>query len=226
MNTKNLVFVALFSSIMGVLGLIPPIALSITPVPITLQSLGVMLAGGLLGSRLGALSQLVFLLIVGVGAPLLAGGRGGLSVFVGPSAGYLLGYIAGAFCHWLFNLSVLREVSIIKVLCINIIGGIFVVYVFGIIVQAFVMDISIWQTMKVSAVFLPGDCIKAIIAAVLVTKLHRSLKHIITPALKSGKYTKCGMKKRERKHAQFACFLFYYFLKRKGRLIWGITKRI
>lgn len=60
MNTKNLVFVALFSSIMGVLGLIPPIALSITPVPITLQSLGVMLAGGLLGSRLGALSQLIF----------------------------------------------------------------------------------------------------------------------------------------------------------------------
>ena len=50
MNTKNLVFVALFSSIMGVLGLIPPIALAITPVPITLQSLGVMLAGGLLGS--------------------------------------------------------------------------------------------------------------------------------------------------------------------------------
>lgn len=35
-----------------------------------------MLAGGLLGSRLGALSQLIFLLIVGVGAPLLAGGRG------------------------------------------------------------------------------------------------------------------------------------------------------
>ena len=36
---------------------------------------------------------------------------------------------------------------------------------------------------------LPGDCLKAIIAAVLVTKLHRSLKHIITPALKNGKYT-------------------------------------
>ena len=133
MNTKNLVFVALFSSIMGVLGLIPPIALSITPVPITLQSLGVMLAGGLLGSRLGALSQLIFLLIVGVGAPLLAGGRGGLGVFVGPSAGYLLGYIIGAFVIG-YLIERLREVSIIKVLCINIIGGIFVVYVFGITV--------------------------------------------------------------------------------------------
>ncbi|EEL86832.1 BioY [Bacillus cereus AH1272] len=191
MNTKNLVFVALFSSIMGVLGLIPPIALAITPVPITLQSLGVMLAGGLLGSRLGALSQLIFLLIVGVGAPLLAGGRGGPGVFVGPSAGYLLGYIVGAFVIG-YLIERLREVSIIKVLCINIIGGIFVVYVFGITVQAFLMGVSVWETMKVSAVFLPGDCIKAIIAAILVTKLHRSLKHIITPALKNRKYTNAG----------------------------------
>ena len=39
---------------------------------------------------------------------------------------------------------------------------------------------------------LTRDCIKVIIAAVLVTKLHRSLKHIITPALKSGKYTNAG----------------------------------
>ncbi len=54
------------------------------------------------------------------------------------------------------------------------------------------MGVSVWETMKVSAVFLPGDCIKAIIAAILVTKLHRSLKHIITPALKNGKYTNAG----------------------------------
>ena len=53
------------------------------------------------------------------------------------------------------------------------------------------MDVSVWETMKVSAVFYQ-DCIKAIIAAILVTKLHRSLKHIITPALKNGKYTNAG----------------------------------
>ena len=86
---------------MGVLGLIPPIALSITPVPITLQSLGVMLAGGLLGSRLGALSQLIFLLIVGVGAPLLAGGRGGLGVFVACRIFTWLHH--WGVCYWLFN---------------------------------------------------------------------------------------------------------------------------
>lgn len=103
MNTKNLVFVALFSSIMGVLGLIPPIALAITPVPITLQSLGVMLAGGLLGSRLGALSQLIFLLIVGVGAPLLAGGRGGPGCICWAKCRIFTWLYRWSVCHWLFN---------------------------------------------------------------------------------------------------------------------------
>ena len=68
---------------------------------------------------------------------------------------------------------------------------------------------------------LPGDCIKAIIAAILVTKLHRSLKHIITPALKRSKYTNAD--KKEKKHVR--CVSFYYFGK-KGRLIWVLQKNI
>ena len=188
---KKLVFVALFSSIMGVLGLIPPIALSITPVPITLQSLGVMLAGGLLGSRLGALSQLIFLLIVGVGAPLLAGGRGGLGVFVGPSAGYLLGYIIGAFVIG-YLIERLREVSIIKVLCINIIGGIFVVYVFGITVQAFLMDVSVWETMKVSAVFYQG-LYKSNYRGDSRNKITSFIETYYYARFKEWKIYKCGM---------------------------------
>ena len=96
--------VALFAAIMGALGLLPPIFLSFTPVPITLQTIGVLLAGGILGARLGAISQIVFLLLVATGLPLLSGGRGGLGVFVGPSAGYLLSYPINSILHWvLFN---------------------------------------------------------------------------------------------------------------------------
>ena len=65
------------------------------------------------------------------------------------------------------------------------------------------------------------DCIKAIIAAVLVTKLHRSLKHIITPALKNGKYTNGMIKGR---NTLIACFFF--IIVKKGRLIWGLQKNI
>ena len=65
---------------------------------------------------------------------------------------------------------------------------------------------------------LPGDCIKAIIAAILVTKLHRSLKHIITPALKNGKYTNADDK--GKKHVNS---VFYYFCKERTSHM-GITK--
>ena len=100
MKIRELMYVTMFAAIMGVLGLLPPIMLAFTPVPITLQSLGVMLSGSVLGARLGpkyaALSQLVFMLLVAIGLPLLSGGRGGIGVFFGPSGGYLLGYVAGA----------------------------------------------------------------------------------------------------------------------------------
>ena len=187
---------------MGVLGLIPPIALSITPVPITLQSLGVMLAGGLLGSRLGALSQLIFLLIVGVGAPLLAGGRGGFGVFVGPSAGYLLGYIVGAFVIG-YLIERLREVSIIKVLCINIIGGIFVVYTFGITVQAFLMGVSVWETMKVSAVFYQG-LHKSYYCSDSCNEITSFIETYYYACSKEWEIYKCGIRKR--RNTFIACF--------------------
>ena len=68
------------------------------PVPITLQTLFVWgLAGALLGARLGALSQLVYLLIGIIGLPVFAGGKAGLGVLFGPTGGYLIGFVAGAW---------------------------------------------------------------------------------------------------------------------------------
>ncbi|MEH7546758.1 biotin transporter BioY, partial [Neobacillus vireti] len=98
MKIKEITFVAVFAAVMGALGIVPPIMLSFTPVPITLQTLGVLLAGGALGARLGAMSQTIFLLLLAAGMPLLSGGRGGLSVFVGPSVGYIISWPITAFC--------------------------------------------------------------------------------------------------------------------------------
>ena len=71
MKIQEMTHVALFAAIMGALGLLPPIFLTFTPVPITLQTIGVLLAGGILGARLGAISQIVFLLLVAAGLPTL-----------------------------------------------------------------------------------------------------------------------------------------------------------
>ena len=68
-----------------------------TPVPFTLQVLGVVLSGMLLGSRMGALAQIEYLMLGFAGAPVFAGWHGGIMSLVGPSGGYLPGFVVGAF---------------------------------------------------------------------------------------------------------------------------------
>src|SRR4051812_50079608 len=90
LTTRDMVHIALFAAIMAALGLLPPIPVGFIPVPITAQSMGVMLAGSILGAKRGGLAILLFLALVAVGLPLLAGGRGGLGGFFGPPAGVLI----------------------------------------------------------------------------------------------------------------------------------------
>jgi len=73
------------------------VRLPFTPVPVTLQVLAVALAGLFLGSRLGAIAQLEYLAAGLAGVPVFAGGTGGVSALLGPSGGYIPGFVAGAF---------------------------------------------------------------------------------------------------------------------------------
>jgi biotin transport system substrate-specific component len=181
MKVLDITYVALLAAFMGVLGFVPPLMLSFTPVPITLQTIGVLLAGGVLGARLGAWSMAIFLLIVAAGAPLLPGGRGGISAFVGPSAGYLFSYPVVAFVLG-YIIHRFRSLRLHKVLLVNLTVGIFLVYLIGIPVQSFVTNIGIIDTIKVSLVYIPGDIIKATLASYLVYRLLKS------PAIKRNLY--------------------------------------
>ncbi len=86
LETRDIVFIALFAAIMAGLAVFPPIMLPVVGVPITAQSIGAMLAGGVLGAARGGLSMALFLALVAFGLPLLPGGRGGFGVFFGPTA--------------------------------------------------------------------------------------------------------------------------------------------
>ncbi|MCL4534936.1 MAG: biotin transporter BioY [Bacteroidetes bacterium] len=73
------------------------VQINIGPVPITLQVLFVLLSGLVLGSRLGALSQVEYLAVGFAGAPVFAGGKSGLIALLGPTGGYLAGFVVGAY---------------------------------------------------------------------------------------------------------------------------------
>lgn len=173
LDATDMARVAVFVAIVAALGL--PGSFSVFgAVPITAQTFGVMLAGAVLGPRLSALAMVVLLALVAVGLPLLAGGRGGISVFVGPSAGYLVGWIAGAFVTGLIVHSSVRKPALWRTAIATVVGGILVVYAFGIPVQSLVTRLSVEETVLTSLVFLPGDVVKATLATLTVTTLLRA----------------------------------------------------
>ena len=173
LDATALARVAVFAALIAVLGL-PGGFTIIGSVPITAQTLGVMLAGAILGPWLGALSVTVFLALVAAGLPLLAGGRGGLGVFLGPSAGYLLGWIAGAIVIGLIVHAGGRKPTTWRTFVAMIVGGVVVIYAIGIPIQSLVTRLPLYETMLTSVVFIPGDVVKAVIATAIVMTLVRA----------------------------------------------------
>jgi biotin transport system substrate-specific component len=170
MSTRDLVLIALFTAVIVVLGIIPPITLAFVPVPITAQSMGVMLAGCIIGAKRGALAYLLLILMVAVGLPVLSGGRGGLAILAGPTAGYIAGWVVGSFVTGLIAERIVREGQagvhqIAGFLLASMIGGIGVVYLMGTIWLARSTGMDFLAALSANAVFLPGDVLKAGIAA-------------------------------------------------------------
>lgn len=174
MQIKDLVHISLFAALMAALALFPPITIPAIGVPITAQSMGVMFAGGILGARRGALSMVLFLVLVAVGLPLLSGGRGGIGVFAGPTAGFMFGWVVGAgVVGWLTERA-WGQLTAIKAFAICVIGGIGVVYLLGIPWLSLTAGLPIDKAAIGSATFIPGDLIKAVVAAAVIMGVKRA----------------------------------------------------
>lgn len=171
-TTRDLALVATFAGVVAALGIVPAFTPPGLAVPLTAQSLGVMLAGAVLGGRRGGAALLLFLALVAVGLPLLAGGRGGLGAFVGPSAGFLIGFPCAAFVTgWLTE----RGGSSYRLawgLVANLVGGVVVLYVFGVAGVAFVTGVSLPAALVATWVFIPGDLLKVIVCGVVARGVH------------------------------------------------------
>lgn len=169
---KSVTQIALFAALIAILGLIPKIDL-VSGVPITAQSLGIMLCGTVLGARKGALAVLLFLGLVAAGLPLLSGGRGGLGVFAGPSVGYLIGFPMAAFiaglivARWKAGIGMAAFVG-------AFLGGVVVLNGVGILGMAAMLDKTITEAAILGAPFLVGDTIKAVLAGLITQSIAKA----------------------------------------------------
>ncbi|WP_353846532.1 biotin transporter BioY [Staphylococcus agnetis] len=176
-HTRLLVYTALMTAIIAVMGFVMPIQLPFIPVPIVLQNIGIFLAGILLGRKYGTLSVIVFLLLVACGAPLLSGGRGGIGVFMGPSAGFLFMYPVVAFLIGWMRDRQFEKLNVLKIFFIIFIIGVVLLDFVGAIVMGFITHIPVSKALYTSLVFVPGDLIKAVIASFFAIAL---LKNPVT----------------------------------------------
>jgi biotin transport system substrate-specific component len=165
--------VALFAALIAALGLIPQLTLAFG-VPITAQSLGVMLCGTVLGARRGFLAVLLFVGLVAVGLPLLSGGRGGLGLFTSPTAGFLIGFPIAAFVTGFVMERLSKLNTAVAAGVAAIVGGVLVLYVFGIAGLAIVLGKTVGDAALLVTAFIPGDLIKAALAALITAALYRA----------------------------------------------------
>lgn len=184
LSLAALVKVSVMSAIMAALSLVA-IPLPFSPLPITLQSLGAMLAGLVLGPVGGTWAVLLYLTLGSIGLPVFAGGRSGTEAILGPSGGYLIGFLPGAWITGMLSTkskNLFRTFSKAKRFCVYMVscllGGIVIVHLFGIIHLARVTYIPLLDAMLIGTVpFLPGDTFKAIAASILASRINSILRH-------------------------------------------------
>lgn len=170
---RNIAQIALFAAVIAAMGLIPPIMLGFG-VPISAQTMGVTLAGAVLGAKRGAAAAGLFILLVALGLPLLAGGRGGLGVFASPTGGFALGFPVAAFFTGLFVERLRLRPIWLSVMIGTVFGGIVMLYPLGALGLARATDRSFAEALAMLVVFIPGDLIKAVLSGLLVQSLARA----------------------------------------------------
>lgn len=168
---RSLSHIALFAALIAVLGFVPQIMLPFG-VPITAQSLGIMLCGTVLGAKRGALAVLLFLVLVAIGLPLLSGGRGGLGVFASPTVGFLIGFPVAAFVAGLVTERMRAPVGIAAGTG-AFLGGVLVLYVFGIAGLSVMLGKSLPEAALMVSAFVPGDLIKVVLAGLVTQSIAR-----------------------------------------------------
>ena len=169
---RGMIYAALFGAVTAAGAyLIIPFPL----VPITLQTLFLNLAAALLGGRLGALSQVIYVLLGIIGLPVFAGGKAGIGVLIGPTGGYLIGFVVAAYVIGKL-IEMKARPGFVWMAC-SMVVGLIVIYLLGVIQLSLVAKLTVRKAVSVGVLpFLIGDALKIIAATLLSLKIRNKVK--------------------------------------------------
>lgn len=158
------------------LGAFVRIPLRFSPVPITLQTLFVLLSAASLGKNLGVLTQLSYIALGISGLPIFAGAGCGLLYLFGPTGGYLLGFVLASFFIGRFiKYAQDNFFYIFAILCL----GDFIILSCGVVWLKIILRYPLLKLLYIGfAPFIIGDLLKAFVASVIYLKLKKRTEEI------------------------------------------------
>lgn len=181
-NGTDLGLIAVFAALVAGAALVPGLALNGFGVPITFQTLAVMLTGLVLGPARGFAAVGLYTLLGLAGLPIFSQGRSGLGILAGPSAGYIIAFpIAAGVVGWLATV-VIRRTTKARALWFFLSAtatSIVVVHSLGILGIAMNSKATLEQAFLGDLVFYPGDIIKNVLAAAIAVALHRAFPDVL-----------------------------------------------
>ena len=170
-TTQRLTLSALLCALCAVLS---QIQIPLPPVPLSLSLLGVHLCGALLGSSWGTAAVGCYVALGAVGVPVYAGFAGGVSVLLGPTGGFLIGYI---LCAWTAGALIQRFGFSRLSLILSMAAGTLICYALGTAWFSFVSGTNLAGSLTVCVLpFIPGDVLKILLAASLCLRMQKPLR--------------------------------------------------
>ena len=160
---KNIILSAIFVALISIGGLIS-FNFPFINLPFSLQVLFVLLTAIVLGPLFGTISILIYVLLGVIGFPVFANMKSGPFVLIGPTGGFLIGFIVCAP----IVASLSKKINIIFSLFV----GLFVIYLFGLVQYSIVANVNIIKSIYICVLpFLPFDSIKVFLAYIVYMKL-------------------------------------------------------
>ncbi len=178
-RTREIVLAGVFAALTAVGAFI---RLPLAPVPLSLQTFFVLLSGIMLGPWVGALSQVIYLLIGLSGLPVFTGG-GGFGYVLSPSFGYLAGFVVASFTAGMIARR--RPLTFLKALAACAAGSLAVYavgvpYLFVILNLVSKMPTAVWAVVRSGMlVFLPGDLLKSVAVAAIALDIRASVEPVV-----------------------------------------------
>lgn len=182
-NATDLGLIAVFAALVAVSAVVPAIPVGALGVPVTVQTLAVMLTGLALGPGRAFAAVGLYVLLGLAGLPIFSNGRGGLGVLAGPSAGYILAFpIAAAAVGWLAAVVLRRTTGKVRALALfaaAMAGSIVFVHGLGILGLVVNARLELSKAFLADLAFYPGDVIKNILAVSVALALHKAFPDLL-----------------------------------------------